>query len=63
MNVFNDLFSFFKMPSPLVIAAEDLAQAELELLKAESSVEFASAVAHYNRSRIERLKAYLGAEK
>jgi len=59
MNILTDLFRFFKMPTPMVIAAEELAEAKLELLKAETGVEFASAVAEYNRNRIARLNTYL----
>ena len=63
MSVMNDFVGLFKMPAPLVIAAKELAVAELELLKAETSMEYANAVASYNRTRIERLKAYLALER
>jgi len=55
----NDFKRMFKMPSPLQMAATELAEAELELLKAETGVEFAASLVTYNKQRIKRLKAYL----
>jgi len=63
MSLVNDLVGLFKMPTQTVVAAKELAMAELELLKAETSMEYASAVAAYNRTRIERLKTYLILER
>lgn len=63
MSLMTDFVGLFKMPTPLVVAAKELAIAELELLKAETSMEYADAVANYNRTRIERLKAYLALER
>jgi hypothetical protein len=59
MNFYAELKSFFKMPTPLQVAANELAQAELELLKAETGVEFASSLVTFNKSRVKRLKAYM----
>jgi hypothetical protein len=59
MNFYTELKSFFKMPTPLQVAANELAQAELELLKAETGVEFASSLVTFNKQRVKRLKAYM----
>ena len=59
MNFYTELKAFFKMPSPLQVAANELFQAELELLKAETGVEFASSLVTFNKSRVKRLKAYM----
>ena len=47
------------MPTALQIAARELAAAELELLKAETGVEFASSLVTFNKQRIKRLKSYM----
>lgn len=59
MNLFTEFKSVFKTPSPLQVAANELALAELELLSAESAVEYAVAMVSFNKSRVKRLKAYL----
>jgi hypothetical protein len=59
MNIFAEFKSVFKTPSPLQVAANELALAELELLSAESAVEYAVAMVSFNQSRVKRLKAYL----
>lgn len=59
MNPYTALIAFFKLPTPMQVAANELAQAELELLKAETGVEFASSLVTFNKSRVKRLKAYM----
>jgi len=59
MTPYTLLRDYFKMPSPLQVAANELAQAELELLKAETGVEFASSLVTFNKQRVKRLKAYM----
>ena len=59
MNPYTALKAFFKLPTSLQVAANELAQAELELLKAETGVEFASSLVTFNKSRVKRLKAYM----
>ena len=56
---FSEMKAFFRMPTPTQVAVNELAQAELELLKAETGVEFASSRVTFNKSRVKRLKAYL----
>lgn len=55
----NDLMKIFSKPSPLQVAAIELAQAELELLKAETGVEYAAALVTYNTTRVKRLRSFV----
>lgn len=59
MTIFQELKQTFKSPTPLQVAASELAAAELELLKAETGVEFAASLVMFNKQRIKRLKAFL----
>lgn len=45
----------FKRPTPLELIAEELADAHMEKLSAETAVEYAQSVVDYNMTRIERL--------
>jgi hypothetical protein len=62
MNFYTEIKQMFKMPTPLQVAANELANAELELLKAETGVEFASSLVTFNKQRVTRLKAYMAAQ-
>jgi len=62
MNFYTELKQMFKMPTPLEVAAAQLATAELELLKAETGVEFASSLVTFNKNQIKRLKSYISAK-
>ena len=62
MNFYTELKAFFKMPTPIEVAAKQLATAELELLKAETGVEYASALVTFNKTQIKRLRAYITAK-
>lgn len=59
MNIYTELKQMFKMPTPLEVAAAQLATAELELLKAETGVEYASSMVAFNKAQIKRLRAYI----
>ena len=59
MKIYYALKRMLKMPTPLEVAAIELAGAELELLQAETAVEFASSAVSFNKNRIKRLKAFL----
>ena len=59
MNIYNEIKTMFRMPTPLQMAARELAQAEHELLKAETGVEFASSLVTFNKQRIKRLKSFM----
>ena len=48
----------FKTISPAEAIAAELAEAEHQLLKAETGVEYAQALVTYNKNRVKRLKAY-----
>jgi hypothetical protein len=62
MNFYKEIKAMFKMPTPLEVAAAQLAEAELELLKAETGVEYASSMVSFNKAQIKRLKAYIAAK-
>jgi hypothetical protein len=49
----------FKRITPTQAIANELAEAEMELLKAETGVEYAAALVTYNKNRVKRLKAYM----
>ena len=62
MNFYNWIKELLAMPTPLQVAARQLATAELELLKAETGVEFASSMVTFNKNQIKRLKSYIAAK-
>lgn len=49
----------FTTPTPYELATRELIEAERELLASETAVEYAKAMAAYNRERIARLQEYL----
>lgn len=53
-----DLKLMFKAITPAQAIASELAEAEHQLLRAESGVEYAQALVTYNKNRVKRLKAY-----
>ena len=58
MKYLSPLFEMFKCLTPLQAVALELREAEFALLRAESGVEYASALVAYNKNRVKRLKAY-----
>jgi L-2-hydroxyglutarate oxidase LhgO len=53
-----ELYKRLRRPVTLLeITREELREAQLEKLKAESAADYASSVVAYNEARIERLKA------
>lgn len=46
--------------TPLEVASRELADAELESLKAQTAVEYANSVVAYNAQRIKRLRSFIG---
>jgi hypothetical protein len=62
MRIFNDLKKIFGRITPLQTAANELAEAELALLRAETGVEYATAQVSFNRQRVKRLRAFIAAE-
>jgi hypothetical protein len=59
MNIYDEMKSMFRMPTPLQMAVRELVQAELDLLKAETGVEFASSLVTFNKQRVKRLKSFM----
>jgi len=57
--LWTELRLMLKTVTPAQAVAHELMHAEHELLKAESGVEYASALVAYNKNRVKRLKAYL----
>lgn len=53
------LKTLFNRITPTEAVAAELAEAEMMLLRAETSVEYSQALVAYNKSRVKRLKAYL----
>jgi L-lactate utilization protein LutC len=62
MNIYTEFKQMFKLPTPLEVAAAQLATAELELLKAETGVEYAGSMVAFNKAQIKRLKSYIAAK-
>jgi hypothetical protein len=59
MNYFKNILKTFNRPTPEMVAAEELAMAELALLRSQSATEFAKSDVDYQLARIKRLRAYL----
>ena len=58
MNKMLELYKRLRRPVTLLeITREELREAQLEKLKAESAADYANSVVAYNEARIERLKA------
>ena len=62
MNLYNWIKELLSMPTPIQVAARQLATAELELLRSETGVEFASSMVTFNKAQIKRLRAYITAK-
>ena len=58
-EIYNELREMYKRVTPAQAIVRELAEAEMELLKAETGVEYAQAAVTYNKQRVKRLKAYL----
>lgn len=58
----NDIKKIFGRITPLQTAANELAEAELALLRAETGVEYATAQVSFNRQRVKRLRAFIASE-
>tara|TARA_R110000822_G_scaffold17335_2_gene58475 strand:- start:3439 stop:3642 length:204 start_codon:yes stop_codon:yes gene_type:complete len=59
MSLYAEFKAVFKLPSPLTVATQQLAAAELLLLKAEMAAEYALATVAYTRAQTKRLSAYI----
>ena len=58
-DMYQELRNLLRQVTPSQAMARELLQAEMELLRAETGVEYAQAVVTYNKQRVKRLKAYL----
>lgn len=61
-SLINDLRKIFGRITPMQTAANELAEAELALLRAETGVEYASAQVTYNKQRVKRLRIFIATE-
>lgn len=55
--------NIFKRPDAQSKAMEELAEAELGLLTAQTNAEYWDSQVVYNQARVERLKEFLGVER
>jgi hypothetical protein len=46
-------------PTPLEVVSRELAEAQLEMLQAETAVDYAESIVMYNKVRIERLNDHI----
>ena len=58
-DLYQEFRNLLRQVTPMQAMARELLQAEMELLRAETGVEYAQAVVTYNKQRVKRLKAYL----
>ena len=55
-----DYFSkVFTQPNALELATQELADAERELLSAQTAVDYAKAMVSYNEDRVRRLRTFI----
>ena len=58
MFMFKQIKDRLRAPTPLEVVVEELEEAKLSLLNAETSVDFYKSVVAYNQARIERLEQH-----
>ena len=58
-NLIDQVKQLFKRTTSLQIIVNELAEAEMSLLRAETGVEYALSMVTYNKARVKRLKAYV----
>jgi hypothetical protein len=58
-EIWQELQAMCKRVTPVEAVTHELMEAEHQLLKAETGVEYAQALVTYNKNRVKRLKAYL----
>lgn len=57
--IIEQIKQLFKRQTSLQIMANELSEAEMSLLRAETGVEYAMSMVSYNKARVKRLKAYI----
>lgn len=60
-EIWDELRLMLKRVTPTQAVTHELQQAEMELLRAETGVEYAQALVTYNKNRVKRLRAYMAA--
>ena len=58
-DIYQGFLSLFKTPTSVELAARELEEARRELLRAQSTAEYAIRISAYHQDRIKRLAAYL----
>ena len=56
------LFALLAHPSREALVQDELLEAEVALLSAQSGLEYAQSMVHYNHARVERLRGLLRAD-
>ena len=59
MNLVNQIKEFFAKPTPLELAAAELAEARRAKLLAETGLDYAESVVAYNAAIINRLTSFI----
>ena len=59
MNLLQLVKERFRDPTPLEVIGRELAEAQLEMLQAETAVDYAESIVMYNKVRIERLNQHI----
>lgn len=59
MKLFKSLAKIFGKINPQDVANAELLEARLALLQAQSGVEYSNALVDFNKSRVQRLEAYV----
>ena len=58
-DIYQGFLSLFKTPTSVELAARELEEARRELLRSQSTAEYAIRISAYHLDRIKRLSAYL----
>lgn len=59
MKFIQDIKRVFRKLTPLEVATNELVEAELSKLEAQSAKEYAQSIEEYNAARIKRLRKYV----
>ena len=59
MNLLQLFKDKLRDPTPLEVISKELAEARLEMLQAETAVDYAESIVMYNKVRIERLNDHI----
>jgi hypothetical protein len=58
-DIYQGFLSFFKTPTAVELAARELEEARRDLLRSQSTAEYANRISAYHLDRIKRLSSYL----